>query len=289
VILAVLGVLVAAVVGDGDDVRKSTLVGPSGEVYEASGDGAWVRRREGGVAADVTGAARVGGELIVAGRADPLYRDRKGTWFALRLGEEGKTVMARGPGTAVAIGKSVLVPDKKGWKRVGNLPGKVVSLWARGGDVWASTDTALYHLTGKSFSKVKKSKPGTLAGGTPWAVTDAGLVDLDGKRTVKAELGGAAVTVVAAGGAPGDDELTVVVESGGSLVLARTEKRALVKVDTVPGTGAIAALVVDDGGDVLVAFADGTVALRRGGAWTTGAVADDLPKARKGSAAAHTR
>jgi hypothetical protein len=285
------GVVVAALVGDGKDVEHSTMVGPSGQEYEPDGKGAWARHAEGGCAADVTGAARVGGELVVAGRSAPLYRKKKGLWFAIELGDEGRTVFSHGPSAGVAVDKAVFVPDKKGWKRVGNVPGKVAQLWVDGTDVWASTDSTLYHLRGGSFGKVKGKAATALVGGTPWAVTAAGLVDLDGKRTVAATLDGAAVTVVGAGGAPGDDQLTVVVETGAGLTLARTAKaaKALEKVDALPSTGTVAGVAVDSGGDVLVAFADGSFALRRAGTWTTGQVTDDLPAVHQGSAPARTR
>jgi hypothetical protein len=289
---------VVTIVGDGKDVAKTLLVGPSGQLYEPDGKGAWARHAEGGVAADVTGAARIDGDVVVAGRAAPLYRAHRGTWSTLRIGADGTTVMSTGPAAAVAVKKAVFVATtvkgKTGWTRVGSLSGKkVTGLWASGPkSVWASTDSGVYQLRGGRFAKVNGAgAPGGISGGTPWAVTDKGLVDLDGKTTCPAELDGAAVTIAGAGGAPGADELTVVVDTGTGLVLARTAKngKSLERIDAVPGTGAVAGVAVDGDGDVLVAFQDGSFAMRQGGTWTQGQVADDLPKPRAGSAPARTR
>jgi hypothetical protein len=281
-------VTIATMVADGKDVGRTVLIGPSAQIYEPDGEGAWTRHHEGGVAGDVTGAARVDGELVVAGHATPLYKAHGGTWFTLRLGEDGRTVMSQGPTAAVAIGKAVLVRSKvKGksvWSRVGTLAGKPSALWADGTAVWASTDSALYRLRGGGFTK-SGAAARALTGGTPWAITDKGLVDLDAGRTCPAELDGAAVTIAGAGGAPGADALTVVADTGAGLVLARTAKngKSLERIDAVPATGAIAGVAVDGHDDVLIAFADGRFALRRGGSWTQGQVSDDLPKAKTGS------
>ena len=273
---------VVAIAADPADVTRSVLVGPSGQVYEGDGTG-WVRRRGGGVAADVSGAAIAGGELVVAGRATPLYRLTGDTWFALRLGQDGRTVFGTGPSPALVIRRHVFVHSKgRTWTRVGTIPSKTVSaVWASGKTVWIVDPGGVYRLKGKAF--VRAGDPvDALAGGTPWGVTPAGLRHLGSGKTVAAELDGAPVTVLAAAGAPKDAHLTVVVEAGGKPVLAKAEKKGLTRIDDVPVSGAIAAMAVDREGGVLIALGDGTVAIRAGGTWTTGQVSDQLPEARGG-------
>lgn len=274
--------LVVAVAVDPADVTRSLVVGPSGQTYEGDGAG-WVRRRGGGVAADVSGAAIAGGELVVAGRATPMYRRTGEAWFALRLGEDGLTRFGTGPTPAVVIRRQVFVHSKgRTWTRVGTLPGKAAtSLWASGKTVWLADDAGLYRLKGKSFVRAGASVD-ALVGGTAWSLTPTGLRRLPSGRPVAAELDGAAVTILAAGGAAGDADLTVVVEAAGKPVLATASKTGLTRIDEVPVAGGIAAVAVDKAGAVLVAFRDGRVAVWAGGSWKTSQVEDQLPADRDG-------
>jgi hypothetical protein len=273
---------VVAVAADPADVTRSVLVGPSGQAYDGDGTG-WVRRRGGGVAADVSGAALAGGELVVAGRMTPMYRRTGDAWFALRLGEDGMTRFGSGPTPAVVIRRQVFVHTKaRTWTRVGTIPGKAATaVWASGKTVWLVESGGVYRLKGKSFVRAGDAVD-TLAGGSPWGITPAGLRHLTSGRNVAAELDGAAVTILAAGGAPGAAELTVVVQAGGKPVLATASKTGLTRLDDVPVAGAIAGLAVDKEGRVLVALRDGTVAVRAGGSWQTSQVTDQLPVGRDG-------
>ena len=273
---------VVAIAADPADVTKSLLVGPSGQVYEGDGAG-WVRRRGGGVAADVSGAALAGGELVVAGRMTPMYRRTGEAWFALRLGEDGMTRFGTGPTPAVVIRRQVFVHSKaRTWTRVATIPGKAASaVWASGKTVWLVDNGGVHRLKGKSFVRAGDAVDG-LAGGTPWGVTATGLRHLGSGRTVAAELDGAAVTILAAGGAPGAADLTLVVEAAGKPVLATASKTGLTRVDDVPVAGPIAALAVDKEGRVLVVLRDGAVAVRAGGSWQTFTVSDQLPAGRDG-------
>src|SRR3954469_3060132 len=79
----------ATAVTPGDDVRRTILVGPSGQVWEPDGQGGWTRTVGGGVGAEVQGAA-LADELIIAGKATPLFRRHDDAWYGLRLGERGK-------------------------------------------------------------------------------------------------------------------------------------------------------------------------------------------------------
>ncbi len=278
---------VVAIAVPGDDVRAAILVGPSGQVYEPDGKGAWTRSHGGGVAADVTGATTVDGDLVVTGRAAPMYRRDGTTWFAMPIGESGKTALSRGPAAAVAIGKKVFVLKKGKWSRVGSIPGRVTAVWASGPKaVWAQTDSTLYRLKGSDFVTAGDAMT-ALGGAEPWGIAaDGTLRDLDAGKSIPGDLDGATVTAVAIAGA--DADLRAIVQTAGGLVLARVVKGALQKVDDLPGTGRVVGMAVGDG-RVLVVMADGTVALRDQDAWTTSQVKDALPAAGKGPGPAHTR
>lgn len=84
---------VAALLLDDSDVRQSTLLGPSGQIYEpaapaaavgtagsvaAASEARWIRRTAGGVSSTVAGAARLDGELLISGAQTPMFRYREG-------------------------------------------------------------------------------------------------------------------------------------------------------------------------------------------------------------------
>jgi hypothetical protein len=280
---------VVAIAADHADVRRSWLVGPSGQAYQADG-ARWLRRQAGGVAADVAGAYLVGGELVVVGRAAPLYRRTADGWFALRLGEQGRAVAGRGPTPALALGRHVFVQGRQGsWSRVGAVPGVIRAVWAGSAtDVWVATDAGVHRLRGKAFVKAGAAVD-AIAGGVPWGMSAAGLRHLPSGRVVPARLGDAEVTLRAAAGSPGREELWVVAEAAGRPVLARASGRTLTRVDDVPGTAPVAGLAVDRAGGILIALADGTVLVRDGSGWTTGRVEDALPAPQRGPGPARTR
>ena len=165
------------------DPLASTLVGPSGQVWQPDGKGGWTRGGPGGVAADVGGAV-VAAQLVVVGKATPAYRLDPDGWRALRLGERGKTVMGVGPHPAFAIGRNVFVWKAKAWVRVGTAPAGVVALWA-------SSDSKLYvagadrvwRLAGKRLVEHAAASLARFgSGATPLAITtDGALYDVAAK------------------------------------------------------------------------------------------------------------
>jgi len=273
------------------DATQSILVGPSAQAYEPSpSDGRWLRHREGGVAADVSGAALVGGELLVSGVATPLYRRRAGAWFTTRFGEDGATLLGHGPTPAVLVRRQVYVLVKNRWRRVGALPGfkTAFAVWASGAaSVWASTDQGVYRLKGTDF--VRAGNPvADLVGTNPWGVNPGGIRKLPGGLVIAAKLDGVAATIVAADSA-GSKDLLVVVDVAGRLALAKVSGNALARIDDLPIASRVVAMTADSAGRVVVAFADGQVAVRRGGAWTTSRVGDDLAAHAAGPGPSRTR
>src|SRR5688572_16387552 len=83
--------LVALAPPPGDDARKALAIGPSGEVYEPDGKGAWVRRQRITTADRLTTVGRAGGGgPVVASGDGVVYRLAANGWTALRLAQKGK-------------------------------------------------------------------------------------------------------------------------------------------------------------------------------------------------------
>ena len=281
---------IAAVAASPDDVRKSVLVGPSGQVWEPDGSGTWTRRAAGGVAADVRGAALANGNLVVAGKATPLYRREGERWTAMRLGERGRTTIGRGPRASLAIGRIVFVWTGTSWKRVGVAPATVTGLWSAGETkVVIATDAGLHRLTGTAFRPIVVplgSAPFTSLGGgaTTWAVTaDGAAFDVTARRAHRPAVGGQPITVALVTSA-GDSAWALGATAAGP-ALARFRKGVWsdaaappLSPDDLPvalaadATGAL--LVVTRGGLIHVGAPDGT--------WITGTRTQSLPAASTG-------
>jgi hypothetical protein len=191
------------------DPLASTLVGPSGQVWQPDGHGAWTRDAGGG-GADAGGGGRA--QLVVVGKATPAYRLDPDGWQALRLGERGKTVMGGGPHPAFAIGRNVFVWKAKAWVRVGAAPAGIVALWA-GSDskVYVAGADRLWRLAGKRLvDHATASVTRFASGAAPLAIAaDGALFDVAAKAAAPVVLGGERLTPLAAtarrrrvGGAP---------------------------------------------------------------------------------------
>lgn len=113
---------VAALLLDDGDVRKSTLIGPSGQIYEPASPGSsgsaataapdaapssgasaseaprWIRRVAGGVSSTVAGAARMDGELLVSGAQTPMFRYREDQPGSAPSGSSSPTASTGSPG-----------------------------------------------------------------------------------------------------------------------------------------------------------------------------------------------
>jgi hypothetical protein len=278
---------IVAIAAHPTEVTKSILVGPSGQAYERDGD-RWLRHHEGGVAADVSGAALLDGDLLVAGVATPLYRRTAGTWSASRLGADGLTTLGSGPTPAVLVRRQVFVLAKGRWQRVGNLPAfkKAFAVWASGPkSVWVSTDQGTYRLKGSDF--VRAGDPvDSFAGAAPWGITRDGVRKLPATTKIAATLDGTTGAIVAAAGAGKD--LHVAIDLGGRITLARVDGSRLVKIDDLPVTSPVAAMAADAAA-VLIAHRDGSVSVRANDAWVTSKVADQLATRAAGPAPSRTR
>jgi hypothetical protein len=277
---------IASVVGPaGDaDVRTSILIGPSGQVYQGDGGGTWTRTLAGGVAADVSGSARIGKDVIVTGVSTPLYRFDGTGWTAVRLGQSGKTVMGRGPVPAVAVGRHVFVHNNGKWVRVAAAPGAVTALWASSTKkVFAVTADGVHALRGSDLVRTRAAV-GAIVGASPWGISDTGAIDASNGKSVLAATG--AIAATGGAGTPwlvtsdGANPLQLVGKVGG--------KATTIETPIPAGTG-LAGLAADKSGRVVIVTAAGEAHIWADSAWSTGALVDQLPEAKSGPGPANTR
>jgi hypothetical protein len=238
---------ITTVLLDAKDVRRSTLVGPSGQIYEplsapsasappspspaATTAARWVRRTAGGVSATVAGAARLDGELLISGAQTPLFRQRQGQWLLAQLGQRGRVLFSAGPFFAVAIGRQIFVQGKAPARastaatattsprllRVGTAPGNVVSLWAASeASIYLVTDQGVFRRRGNAFQPALKL-PGVLGltGAAPHAVTVDTAINL--RSGARVRLTGQALRVGRSESTPA----AILRAPTGALVLAR--------------------------------------------------------------------
>lgn len=258
---------VTALVFDDGDVRKSTLIGPSGQLYEpapaaiapgtpgtpgtpgapAPSAARWVRRLAGGVSSTVSGAARADGELIVSGAQTPVFRQREGQWMLAQLGQRGRVLYSAGPFFALAIGKQVFVagkppPPAKGAipsvdpaptlrvSRVGAAPGNVVALWAASeASIYVVTDEGVFRRRGSAFVPALKL-PGVvgLSGAAPHALTADTAINL--RTGAKTRLAGPLLRVARSDSTPA----ALLRAPAGGIVLARDVTNAARNVELPP-------------------------------------------------------
>ena len=287
--------VLAAIVPASDDVRRSIAIGPSGQVWEPDGAGTWTRKTEGGVAADVRGAALAGTALVVGGKFVPLYRKEPIGWIAMRLGERGRTIVGTGPRAAIAIGKTIFVWSGTSWKRVGRTLGEVVALWAASeSKIVVATDTGVARYAAGGFAVVPAAPPvATFGTGGPatWAVTtDGAAYEVTTRRVHRPTVGGEPMTVehvaVTAAGA------WALGRTSAGLALGAFHKGAWSEAIAPPiaPDDTVLAIVADRSGALLVVTRGGALhVLPAGGSWTTGTRAEALPAATPGPGPARGR
>ncbi|MBK7539032.1 MAG: hypothetical protein IPI49_27435 [Myxococcales bacterium] len=278
--------LIAALVPDLADVRKSTLLGPSGQLYApsaAAGALRWIRSSPGGVAATVRAGARLDGEVVAAGSHAPLFRRRRDQWAVAPLGQRGRIVLGTGPVFSVAIGKQVFVHHGGKVVRVGALAtGTPTALWAASDTaIFVATEQGVSRRRGAAFVPVPQTA-GTLgfSGATPHAITRDELIDL--RAGTRLRLPGGAVLAVVSAGKPA----AVVELPSGKLALTR-DLRQGTTVD-LPTPSLPLAAAVDGSGRAVIALASGLHVLD-GATWSAAALSDALPPARPGPAPARSR
>jgi hypothetical protein len=274
----------AAAATSPDDVRRTILVGPSGQVWEPDGLGGWTRTAGGGVAADVRGAIVVD-DLIVAGAATPLYRRRDDGWYGLRLGERGRTVLGTGPRAAVAIGRQIFVHDRGAWTRVATADRNVVALWATSErKLYVATDRAIFRLAGKKLVSHLPIAATAFAGATPLALTADGAVHDVTTRAALAPTADGQPVIVEAAATAADGTPWLVGRIATERVLVRRTRAGWERRPAPPlGDEPVVELAIDRAGRVIIVTAAGAVHLAgEDGTWTRGTLTTRLPSPKPG-------
>jgi hypothetical protein len=308
---------IAAAAGGEDDVTRSVLVGPGGQVYSPAGPsapGTWQRRFGGGTASAVLGAVRVGQALFVHGEVTPVFRLEGTAWHASPLPNRGPCALGRGPVAALGIGRHVYTWRDSGWARLGSIPGVVSAVWAGtpARAYAASIQGGLWRLQGNAQAAV----PTVQAAGDPvvllagqarlplYGVTRGGAVLRIRERAtlvdVDTALAGWAAHVAATDASGTLWALGWIPASGEAparAVLARTQGNTLIAVETLAGLAPgerFTVLLLDRDGGMLWATESGTLRYRAGSAsakaaaaaatpdptsagWRDGHVQDELP------------
>jgi len=296
-----------AAIAPAGDVRKAVAIGPTGQLYEPDGKGAWVRRRAGGTSENITGAIAVGGNgtvIATAKNSNPFKLTKTGTWSAIVIAPKEKPIMGTGTRVLAAMGKKVFAFDTTAAEptKLADVPSPVIAIAASRSRAIAVTPKGLYELQGASWKQIKKA-PKTVRSlvSDRWAIVDRGVLDLKTLQTI-AWPAGVRVDETAAVG----DTLYAVAAKGKSRELLTLSPRAAAKAKAAKGAKAapaaaaafdreeiplassvaIVGVVADEGKRVAVATRDGKVAVRAGGTWTTAEVTDELPAAKPGPAPA---
>ncbi|HSK04576.1 MAG TPA: hypothetical protein VK932_25160, partial [Kofleriaceae bacterium] len=276
-----------------DDARRAVAIGPQGEVYEPDGKGAWVRRQRITTAGTISHAARAGGAVVALGDG-VVYRLAPNGWSAIRLAQKGKARIAGGWRAVAAVGRQLVALDRLAGgepAKLGAAAGEIL-LVGSGRTIVVATERGLFRIDGARTQPIAAPRRARMLVGDRWAIVDGGAVDLRSGKTT-AWPAGAAIEVAAEGH---DDRLIAVARVAGKLELfaagaGKLERAPIGAAEpggSGPATGAAAAgapvgVAVDRAGRAVVAFRDGRIAVRDGGAWTTITVGVELPPPRPGA------
>ncbi len=273
--------------GPADDARRAVAIGPSGEVYEPDGKGAWVRRQRITTARTISVAGRAGGAVVALGEG-VVYRLAPNGWSAIRLAQKDKAKLATGFAAVAAVGRQLLALDRLAGgepAKLGTAAGEIL-LVGSGKSIVIATARGLFRLTGAKLAPIAAPRRARQLVGDQWAIVDGGAADLRTGKTT-AWPGGTTIEVTAVGH---DNRLVAVARITGKLELlsVRAGKLERAPMDAAGG-GVPVGVAIDPAGRVVVAFRDGRIAVRDGGAWTTVAVGEDLPPSRPGAPPAPSR
>ncbi len=287
---------VTALVLDGKDLRQSTLIGPSGQVYEPTSPAAaaaatsaataarWVRRSAGGVSSSVAGAFLLDGQLFAAGASTPLFRRRHNQWQIVHLGQRGRVAFGSGPFFSLAVGRQIFISKEGRFLRTATAPGAVLALWSASETAMlVATDQGVFRRRGNAFSPVGGKLPGVVAfsGAAPHALTAELAINL--KTNARVRLPGQLVRAVRSESTPS----AIVRTPAGALALARDLTSASSSL-ALPSPAVPSLAAVDAAGRAVLVSSEG-VRVYDGVAWLPTALADELPAPRNGPSPARSR
>jgi hypothetical protein len=209
----------------------------------------------------------------------------------MRATQKGKAKLAGGWRAVAAVGRQLMALDRLAGgepAKLGAAAGEVLLVGA-GRTIVVATERGLFRLDGARTQPIAAPRGARMLVGDRWAIVDGGAVDLRGGKTT-AWPAGAAIEVAAEGH---DGRLVAVARVAGKLELLAVAtgklERAPIGVagpgrsGTANDTAALVGVAVDRAGRAVIAFRDGRIAVRDGGAWTTVTVGVELPSPRPGA------
>ena len=274
-----------AALAPASDARKAVAIGPAGEIYEPDGQGAWVRRRAGGITEVVVAAATAGNTVIAGAKGSPPFKLKAGAWTALNLGLKARAILGSGSRVLAAVGKSVFALDRAKPAKLAEAPESVNALAGSSSGIVIATDKGLMKLVGAAWKPIKKAPKRVRALiSDRWALVDRGALDLKSLKVIVWPAGIRIVEATTLG-----KDLVAVSLHGRKLELV-TMKRGKVEREDVPveRPSSVVGIVVDRQRRVAIAMRDGRIALRDRGTWTVSEVREELPEPKPGPAPAQS-
>ena len=143
-------------------VPKTTLVGPSGQLYAPTEEKTprWQRATWGGVASKVLRAVRAGKQIYAIGNHTPIYRHSQNVWHMHSLPNRGPcTVSQGGAAVLMAVGKHVYRLAGNNWKRIASGKETISAVWgASAKRIYAATyNGSLFRIQSRSWRKIRHS------------------------------------------------------------------------------------------------------------------------------------
>jgi len=268
-----------AALAPADDARRAIAIGPSGEVYEPDGKGAWVHRLPSWTASPVVAAGRAGNTVVVFGDG-AVYRLAANGWSAIRLTQRGRSIMSPGRRSLAAVGRQLFALDPLTRGEPAKLAlasSTILAIGAGAKTVVLATETGMFRLDGGKLTALPAAPRRPRLVSDRWAIVDRGAVDLTTNK-LTAWPGGLTIGVAATT----DDALVAIGAGHAGLELVTLRAGKLAR-DPLGLAGTAVGLVVDRAGRAVVALADGRIALREPGGWTATEVSDDTPAEHPGA------
>lgn len=272
-----------------DDARKVIALGPTGEVYEPDGKGAWVRKRRITTADPLQAAGRAGTAVVALGDGI-IYKLADNGWSALRLAQHGKAILGVGAHAVAAVGKQLFAIDRPANgepQKLALAPADITALGAGArGVVIAATARGLLKVEGPKITTLAWAPRTGIQRlvGDAWAITDRGALDLRTNKAVPIAIPATTPATVAGG----DGALAFIAPlrgGGAELVLIHGPgKIDREPIAITPPPSAPVGLAVDRAKRAVIALRDGRLAVRdeRGG-WTAVTVTEQLPDEHPGA------
>jgi len=269
-----------AAMAPADDARRAVVIGPSGEVYEPDGKGAWIHRLPSWTADPVVAAGRAGAS-VVAFSDGVVYRLADNGWSALRIAQRGKAIMSPGRRALAAVGRQLFTLDPLTRGEPGKLAlasSNITAIGAGPKAVVIATETGVFKLDGGKLAALPAAPKRPRLVSDRWAIVDRGAVDLTTNR-ITGWPGGLTIGIAAT---TADGSLVAIGAGAAGLELVTLRGGKLAR-DPLGLSGTAVGIVVDRGGRAVVALSDGRIALRDPHGWTTTEVSDETPAEHPGA------